>query len=93
MSETKMTGREQLRLLKAQRQESGEEFRDLRKEQTPKHKAILAAIAEEAKTVPEIAEAVEMDAQEVFWHLAALRKYDKVVDDGKRGDYRTYRKK
>lgn len=54
---------------------------------------VLGAIASEAMTVPEIAEAVGMPTQQVFWWITGLRKYNRVVDQGKRGDYMKYRKK
>lgn len=55
--------------------------------------AILTAIADRAMTVPEIAEVTGMDTQLVFWWITAMRKYGKVQDDEKRGDYLAYRKK
>jgi predicted transcriptional regulator len=63
------------------------------KEQNRAQKAILAAITEEARTVPEIAAATEIDTQTVFWHIAALRKYNQVQEEKKRGDYTTYIRK
>lgn len=68
---------------KLERSKRGKEIQNL----------ILKAIATEAKTVPEIAAETGVEAQEVFWWITALRKYDKVVDDKKRGDYVAYRKK
>jgi predicted Rossmann fold nucleotide-binding protein DprA/Smf involved in DNA uptake len=55
--------------------------------------AVLQAIADEARTVPEIAEATGLPTQEVMWWVTALRKYGKVQDEGKRGDYIAYKRK
>ncbi|MCK9460232.1 MAG: transcriptional regulator [Proteobacteria bacterium] len=62
------------------------------KETTRLHRRILEALAEE-RTVPELAEATGIDAAELMFHVNALRKYGKVEDAGKRGDYLTYRRK
>jgi hypothetical protein len=42
-------------------------------------------------TVPEIAELTGLDAAVVLFQVAAMRKYGKVEDAGKRGDYLCYR--
>ena len=54
---------------------------------------ILRAIAGTAKTVPEIAEETGMPRQQVFWWITALRKYNRVQDDKKQGDFVAYRAK
>lgn len=55
-------------------------------------RAILAALSEE-RTVPQLAEATGLDSLEVMFHVNALRKYGKIEDAGKRGDYLIYRRK
>lgn len=83
---------EQLKTLRAQRGER-KDLAELRKVQMQQEKAILAAIAQEAKTVPEIAKETGLDEQTVFWMITALRKYNKAETAKKRGDYMTYIKK
>lgn len=56
------------------------------------HRDICQLIREKSKTVPEIAEALEMPAHEVLWHLTALRKYDVVAEDGMCGEYVLYKR-
>jgi predicted Rossmann fold nucleotide-binding protein DprA/Smf involved in DNA uptake len=56
------------------------------------HRQILEALGEE-RTVPELAEATGIDPAELMFHVNALRKYGRVEDAGKRGDYLTYRRK
>lgn len=78
-----------LKALKAARGER-EELIEMHKEQVRQEKAILAALACGAKTVPEVAAETGIDAQQVFWMINALRKYNKAAGVGKRGDYTTY---
>lgn len=63
------------------------------KEQNKAKAAILAAIAAEAKTVPQIAKETGLDAAVVLWFMAGLKKYGFVSDEGKKGSYYTYKKK
>lgn len=63
------------------------------KEQNKAKAAILAAIAAEAKTVPQIAKETGLDAAVVLWFMAGLKKYGFVTDEGKKGSYYTYKKK
>lgn len=53
---------------------------------------ILDALSTE-RTIPELAEATGLDAAVVFFQVNAMRKYGKVEDSGKRGDYLSYRAK
>ncbi len=91
--EKKLSYTEQIKELRARRGEGSKEKQERSKEQIKAQKAILAAIDKEAKTVPEIAEATGMNTQEVFWWITAMRKYNKVTDETKKGDYIAYRKK
>ncbi len=54
---------------------------------------ILEAIADQALTVPEIAEATNLTTSQVWWWITGFRKYGMVQDEGKRGDYIAYRRK
>lgn len=56
------------------------------------HKAILEA-ASEPISAPDLALKVELPVEVVFWHVNALRKYDKMTDVKKSGDYWLYQKK
>jgi hypothetical protein len=63
------------------------------KESNRIQKAILESLGTEAKTIPEIADATNIAAADIFWHVNALRKYNKIHDVKKSGDYFTYAKK
>jgi predicted transcriptional regulator len=64
-----------------------------RKERSRVRKALLEALAQGKKTVPELAAEVGVDARTVLWHVAALRKYNEVADGPKQGDYIAYVRK
>jgi biotin operon repressor len=55
-------------------------------------KAILEG-ALEPISVPDLAQNTGISSEIVFWHVNALRKYDKMVDVKKSGDYWLYKKK
>ncbi|HEY3284153.1 MAG TPA: transcriptional regulator [Armatimonadota bacterium] len=84
---------DQLKQLRQQRGPVPPEKLEEGKAQNRAQRAILKAIAVEARTVPEIAEETGLPSQEVFWWITALRKYNRVQDEGKRGDYVAYRTK
>jgi predicted transcriptional regulator len=44
----------------------------------------------EPKTVPDIAEASGLMAEQVLWHIIALKKYNLVVETGLSGEYYLY---
>lgn len=69
----------------------------MRPEQRSRHQAFLAqrkAIREflgtGAASVPAIAAAVKLRADEVLWHLTGMRKYGLVTEAGEDGDYLLY---
>ena len=69
----------------------------LRPEQRTRHqsmltqrKAIRELLAKEALTVPAMAAALQLGADEVLWHLTGMRQYGKVAEAGEDGDYLLY---
>jgi predicted transcriptional regulator len=82
-------------LLKSLREEYSETVKRtqaLLKEQKRIQKEICQFIRENPKTVPEIAEAVNMPSNEVLWYIASFKKYGIVVEDGMCADYPLYRR-
>jgi predicted transcriptional regulator len=82
-------------LLKSLREEHSETVKRtqaLLKEQKRIQKEICQFIRENPKTVPEIAEAVNMPSNEVLWYIASFKKYGIVVEDGMCADYPLYRR-
>lgn len=52
--------------------------------------AIKKALKDGPKTVPELAEATELDAADVLWTITGMRKYGFAVEGGVDGDYPQY---
>ncbi len=62
------------------------------KRQAQKHllaarKSIRKLLETEPATVPAIAEALNMPADEALWHVTGMRKYGDVTEVGEEGDY------
>jgi hypothetical protein len=59
-----------------------------------KHKKSVRAIKEQlrdqARTVPEIAEATGLESSEVLWFIATLKKYGEIIEGEKDGGYFRY---
>jgi len=53
-------------------------------------KAIKEQLQDEARTVPEIAEATGLASSEVLWFIATLKKYGEIVEGDKDGGYFRY---
>ena len=83
---------EMLKRLRAQHTETVERTQALLKEQKRVQKEICQVMRDNPKTVPEVAEAVGMPAQEVLWYIASFKKYGLVVENGMCGDYPLYQK-
>jgi predicted transcriptional regulator len=79
-----------LKRLREERAESVSRAQALLKEQQSFRKRLREAMKEEAKTIPEIAAAAGLPADQVLWHVTAMKKYDLVREEGKDGDYYRY---
>ena len=62
----------------------------LLKEQQAIRKNILRELRGEPKTVPQLAEATDIPAHTVLWHIASMKKYGKVAEAGMDEDYEYY---
>jgi hypothetical protein len=82
--------REQLKQARERRGSISARFLEEMKAHNKTQRAVLSSIATSAKTVPEIARETGLPSNEVFWWITALRKYGRVQDEGKRGDYTAY---
>jgi predicted transcriptional regulator len=83
---------ELLKGLREKHAESVARTQALLKEQKRVQKEICQFIRENPKSVPEIAEAVNMPSNEVLWYIASFKKYGIVVEDGMCADYPLYRR-
>ena len=82
--------KEALKQLRGERKRWIDRARKAVKAQNAVTKAIKAQLAEEPRTVPEIARALKMKTGEVLLFISALRKYGEVVEGPKDGDYFKY---
>jgi hypothetical protein len=53
-------------------------------------KSIRKLLETQPATVPAIAEALNMPADEALWHVTGMRKYGDVAEVGEEGDYPLY---
>ena len=79
-----------LKRLREERKDTVERTRALLKTQQDTRRAIVEAMRQGAETVPAIAAASGQSADQVLWHLTAMKKYDLVAEIGKDGDYYRY---
>jgi predicted transcriptional regulator len=93
MSETaaeKDTRKEAMKNLRNIRKESIKTAAARVKEQNQAVKAITEQIKGQARTVPEIAGAVNMSPSEVMWYIATMKKYGQVLETDQDGSYFRY---
>ena len=79
-----------LKQLREQHQASVQRTQVLLKEQKTIRRRICQVMRDEPKTVPEVAEATGLPANEVLWHVIAMKKYDKVAEVDMCGEYYLY---
>jgi predicted transcriptional regulator len=79
-----------LKKLREEHKETVTRSQELLKAQKAVRREICKHIRGEAKAVPELAELSGMPANEVLWHLMALKKYGLVEETGMCGEYYLY---
>ena len=60
------------------------------KEQKAIRRQICQAMRDTPKSVPEVAETTGIPADQVLWHITAMKKYDLAVETGMCGEYYLY---
>ena len=80
-----------LKQLREQHKDSVERTQALLKEQQAVRKQICQSLRDGAKTVPEVAAAAGLPADQVLWHITAMKKYDLVEEADMCGEYYLYR--
>lgn len=81
---------EQLKKLNGLRGPVKQELRDYVAAQNKAQQAIIRALKDGPRSVPEIAAASGLAADRALWYLAGLRKYGKIEDLPGRGAYPKY---
>jgi predicted Rossmann fold nucleotide-binding protein DprA/Smf involved in DNA uptake len=79
-----------LKQLREEHHETVAQVQALLKEQKDIRRQIAQAMGNEPKTVPDIAEASGLPAEQVLWHIIAMKKYNLVVETGLSGEYYLY---
>ena len=87
---TAASDKDALKQLREERRIFVERAKETIKTQNRQIQAIKAAIQQEGKTVPAIAQATGLKTADVVRYVAGLRKYGKVAEGHKEGDYFTY---
>jgi predicted transcriptional regulator len=62
------------------------------KEQKRVQQEICKLIHDTPKTIPDIAAAIGLPANEVLWYVASFKKYGLIVEKGMCADYPLYQK-
>ena len=62
----------------------------LQKEQRHIQNEISRVLREKPASVPEVAAAVSILPHQALWYLAAMKKYNLVIENGMAGDYPLY---
>ena len=83
--------KEALKQLRKERKNTIERARKMIKARNRQIIAVKSQLAEEVRTIPEIAAKLGMETADVLVVVMALRKYGEVVEDAKTGDYFKYR--
>ena len=79
-----------LKRLRAEHQETVDRTQALLKEQKAIRRQICKPLRESPKAVPELAEITGMPANEILWHVTAMKKYGLIVENGMCGEYYLY---
>jgi len=79
-----------LKGLREQHKETVQRTQALLKEQKAIRRSICQVMRDMPKTVPEVAEATGLPANEVLWHIIAMKKYDRVTETDMCGEYYLY---
>ncbi len=87
-----LTAEQKLALTKLRESLGGisEEKRQAQKHLLTARKGILKLLESQPATVPQIAVALQMPADEALWHVTGMRKYGKLIEAGEDGDYLLY---
>jgi predicted transcriptional regulator len=95
MTTDKQAAKKRAELLKQLRSDHHETVKRTQaqfKEHKKIHRDICQLLRQQAKTIPQISEAIGLATPQVLWHITALKKYDIVLEDGMCGDYVLYKR-
>jgi predicted transcriptional regulator len=92
-NEEKKKRTEMLVEMRKEHRDAVQKAQELLKAQQSARKALERALTGGPHSVPQLAQAVNMPAHEVLWHVAGMKKYGIVAEAGtdESGDYYLYR--
>ena len=79
-----------LKQLREEHRDTVAQVQALLKEQKDIRRQIAQAMGDEPKTVPEIAAASGLPAEQILWHIISMKKYNFVIETGQSDDYYLY---
>lgn len=79
-----------LKRLREEHKETVARTQALLKEQKAIRRQICQPMREEAKAIPDLAELTGIPADQVLWHITAMKKYGLVSENGMCGEYYLY---
>jgi len=87
---SKSAQKNHLKTLRKQNKEALDRAKQKYKDIIKTRKAIKKALAQESLSIPGLAQKTSIDANQILWHIATMRKYGLVQEDGQNGDYCLY---
>lgn len=81
---------EALKHLREQHKDGVERTQALLKQQQAVRRQISQSLRDGAKTVPDLAAATGLPADQVLWYITAMKKYNLIEETGMDGDYYRY---
>ena len=79
-----------LKRLREEHKETVTRTQALLKEQKVVRRQICQPMRKEPKAVPELAEITGIPADQILWHVTAMKKYGLVIENGMCGEYYLY---
>ncbi len=80
-----------LKILREKRKETIARVSAIIKRQRKDIQALKTLLREGERTIPQLAEIMNRPSSEVFWYVAALKKYGEIFEGEKVGSYFLYR--
>ena len=90
MSEPKRDWKADVKVFRERMGGMTDERKAWQKEQRDTEKAIHNALKDGPRTIPEIAVEAQIPSHRIVWHLMALKRYGKVAEMDRVGDYYRY---
>jgi hypothetical protein len=81
---------ERLKQLREQHRGTVAQTQALLKEQKALRQKLCQAMRTGPKTIPDIAQAAGVPADQALWHITAMKRYGLIVETGQCGDYYLY---